>query len=164
MILRRSFSGEANKQRLILAGDEVLNLGIAEYRPVTADIDITDITTPAFTDAALHPLFQSGYYLCRGKTEFVQNGEGKPDHNRWPANDSYGVVRRRSYLPQHLGNKALSSCPAFIAPVNGSYYIYRFIFLSGIQVILETEINRAASTIDNIDIFIFIPVIDDIPD
>ena len=53
---------------LILAGDEVFNLGVAEHRPITADIDIPDITSSALTDTALHPLFQSGEHLLRGET------------------------------------------------------------------------------------------------
>ena len=48
---------------LILAGDEALNLGIGEYRPITAYIEVADIASPAFAYAALHPLFQGGYHL-----------------------------------------------------------------------------------------------------
>ena len=53
---------------LILAGDEVFNLGVGEHRPITAHIEITNITSSALTDTALHPLFQRGEHLLWGKT------------------------------------------------------------------------------------------------
>jgi len=77
---------------LILTRDKILNLGIGEYRPITADIDISDITSSALTDTALHPLFQGGYHLLRGKAQFFQDRKGKSNHNWRSADNSYGIA------------------------------------------------------------------------
>ena len=77
---------------LILAGDEIFNLGIGEHWSIAAHIEIPDIASSAFTYAALHPLLQGGYHLLRGEAQFFQDREGKPYHNWWSTNNSHCIA------------------------------------------------------------------------
>jgi hypothetical protein len=57
-------------------------LGITEDRTILANIEMADVATATFSDAAFHPFLQRGIDAFVGESEGHQFREGEFDHNK----------------------------------------------------------------------------------
>jgi len=93
-------------------------LSITEDRAIFADIEMTDVASATFSNAAFHPPLERGKDAFIGKSERHQLGKGELNHDWGPTDYSISIFRRRGYLFQHIWNEPNLSFPIFISPIH----------------------------------------------
>lgn len=68
------------------------DLGGGEDGAVFADVDVADVASAAFAEAAFHAVFEGGDDVVLGEAEVEEDGEGEFDHDGGAADEGNGVV------------------------------------------------------------------------
>ena len=93
---------------------QFVEFGQREDRAVLTDIFLSHIAAAALPDPALHPHLQRGDDVFLRKTEFEEDRQREPDHDRGAADHRHGVFGARGDLPADRRDKPLPALPVRI--------------------------------------------------